>query len=132
MAEPLLVLVYDGECPVCSAYVRYLRLTEATGQPLLVNARDGGEWVQRVLAEGLDLDEGMALHYGGSWYHGADCLHVLAMLSTPVGAFNRINAWLFGNQRLARVSYPVLRAGRNTLLRLLGRRRFSHSATREG
>jgi len=115
------VLIYDGDCPVCSSYVRYVRIRESVGRLLMVNARDGGAWVQRVTAAGLDLDEGMVLFYGNRLYHGADCLHMLALLSTPSGIFNRLNAWAFSNAVLARITYPVLRAGRNLLLRILQR-----------
>ncbi len=116
-----LVLIYDGDCPVCSSYVRYVRLKEAAGKLTLVNARDGGEWVNKVVAAGLSLDEGMALYYGGRFYHGADCIHMLALLSTPSGVFNKVNGRIFRHPRLARALYPVLRAGRNSLLRILNR-----------
>jgi predicted DCC family thiol-disulfide oxidoreductase YuxK len=115
------VLVYDGACPVCSQYVRYVRIRESAGTLALVNARDGGPWVDRVVQEGLNLDEGMVLFYGGRAYHGVDCVHMLALLSTRLGAFNRLNALAFSQPGLARVTYPVMRAGRNLLLRLLGR-----------
>jgi hypothetical protein len=46
---------------------------------------------------------------------------MLALLSTSSGSFNRINALVFSRPRLARVLYPVLRAGRNLLLRILHR-----------
>lgn len=78
-------------------------------------------WVDRVVAQGLALDEGMAMYYGGRWYHGADCIHMLALLSTPSGIFNRINAAVFRHPRLARIIYPALRAGRNLLLKVLNR-----------
>jgi predicted DCC family thiol-disulfide oxidoreductase YuxK len=119
-----LVLVYDGECPVCSSYVRYVRLKESAGRVTLVNARDGGPWVERIRAAGMDLDEGMVLVYGGRFYHGADCIHMLALLSTPSGLFNRINATMFRSARLSAVLYPLLRCGRNLLLWLLGRKRL--------
>jgi predicted DCC family thiol-disulfide oxidoreductase YuxK len=119
-----LVLVYDGDCPVCSAYTRYLRIKESVGTPLLINARDGGLWVDRIRARRLDLDEGMVLIYGGQYYHGADCIHMLAMLSTGSGFFNRINAWIFRSPTLSKYLYPVLRSGRNLLLRLLNRSRL--------
>lgn len=122
MATEELVLVYDGECPVCSSYVRYVRLRESVGRVSLINARDGGPWVERVRAAGLDLDEGMVLLYGGRFYHGADCIHMLALLSTDSGVFNRINSAIFRSAGLSTVLYPVLRFGRNLLLRLLGRK----------
>lgn len=115
------VIVYDGECPVCSAYVRFLRFRENAGSVKLINARDGGVWVDQVVSQGLQLDEGMAMYYGGRWYHGADCIHMLALLSTPSGFFNRVNAAIFRHPRLARVMYPAMRAGRNLLLKILNR-----------
>jgi predicted DCC family thiol-disulfide oxidoreductase YuxK len=114
-------LVYDGECPFCSRYVRYLRLRDAVGKLHLVDAREGGPLVEEMKAAGLDLDEGMVLKMGGRHYHGADCIHALSMLSGGSGAFNRINAAIFRSPTLSRVLYPVLRAGRNTVLRALGR-----------
>jgi predicted DCC family thiol-disulfide oxidoreductase YuxK len=118
--EPL-VLVYDGECPVCNSYVRYVRIRESVGSVTLLNARDGGAWVTRIRNAGLDLDEGMVLYYGGQFLHGADCLHMLALLSTPSGVFNRINSAIFRFPWVTRIMYPALRCGRNLLLRLLNR-----------
>ncbi|HSY04841.1 MAG TPA: DCC1-like thiol-disulfide oxidoreductase family protein [Steroidobacteraceae bacterium] len=115
------VLVYDGGCPVCSSYVRYVRIRRSAGQLLLVNARSGGPWVERVLQAGLNLDDGMVLFYGGRAYHGVDCVHMLALLSTGSGMFNRINALVFSRPQVARIAYPVMRAGRNLLLRILNR-----------
>jgi hypothetical protein len=46
---------------------------------------------------------------------------MLALLSTPSGVFNRVNGRIFSHPRLARALYPVLRAGRNSLLRILNR-----------
>jgi predicted DCC family thiol-disulfide oxidoreductase YuxK len=117
-----LVLIYDGECPVCNSYARYVKLKKSVGSLVLVNARDGGPYVERVRTAGLDLDEGMVLSYGGRFYHGADCIHMLALLSTSSGLFNRINSAIFRSARLSAVLYPALRCGRNLLLRLLGRK----------
>jgi predicted DCC family thiol-disulfide oxidoreductase YuxK len=116
------VIVYDGDCPFCSSYVRLLRLREAIGPVTLVNARDGGPAVEEALAQKLDLDEGMALKYHGRWHHGNDCIHMLALLSSKSGATNRFMAWLFRSPRRAHILYPWMRAGRNFTLKLLGRR----------
>jgi predicted DCC family thiol-disulfide oxidoreductase YuxK len=118
-------LVYDGDCPFCSRYVQYLRLRQAAGPVRLVNAREGGPLVDELQRAGLDLDEGMVLKLGGRYYHGADCIHALALLSSGSDLFNRINAKLFRSPRLSRVLYPVLRAGRNTVLALLGRTKIA-------
>jgi predicted DCC family thiol-disulfide oxidoreductase YuxK len=114
-------LIYDGECPFCSAYVRYVRVRASLGRLHLVNAREPHPAADEARSLGLDLDEGMALKLGNRFYHGADCIHVLALLSTGSGPFNRVNAMLFRSATASRFLYPVLRAGRNLALRLLRR-----------
>ena len=91
----------------------------------LIDARAGGPIVEEVTAEGLDLDEGMVLRMGGRLYHGADCMHRLAMLSTSSSLFNRVNAVIFRSRALTRALYPFLRAGRGLTLRLLGRTKIT-------
>jgi predicted DCC family thiol-disulfide oxidoreductase YuxK len=117
-------IVYDGGCPFCTAYVRLVRLREAIGPVRLVDAREGGPVVDEIVAAKLDLDDGMVLKLDGLLYHGDECLNRLALLSTSSGAFNRINVWMFRNPLAARLAYPVLRAGRNLALRLLGRQKL--------
>lgn len=117
-------LVYDGECPFCSTYVRLLRFRQSVGTVHLIDARDGGPLVDELAAAGFDLDEGMALKMGGRVYHGSDCVHAIALLSGDLSAFNRFNAWIFKSPARAKRVYPLLRAGRNAALALLGRRRL--------
>lgn len=114
-------IVYDGQCPFCSRYVQLVRLRETLGPVQLIDARKGGPQVDKVRQAGLDLDEGMVLKLNGRLYHGADCINMLALLSTPSSGFNRLNAALFRSRTASRLLYPVLRAGRNAVLRLLGR-----------
>lgn len=119
------ILVYDGACPFCSRYVKLLRLRAAVGDVRLQDARDGGAVVAEIQAQGLSLDEGMVLIHQGQYHHGADCLHRLALMTTPSGAFNRLTASVFRSRRLSRAVYPALRCGRNAVLFLLGRPRLS-------
>lgn len=114
-------LVYDGDCPFCSEYVRLVRLRQAIGPVELVNARNNAPIVDEIINAGFDLNEGMALKFNGQIYHGADCVHMLALLSTPTGLFNRFNALVFRSKRLSKVVYPILRTSRNVSLKLLGR-----------
>jgi len=116
-------LLYDGECPFCSRYVRHVRLREAIGPITLANAREHAALVNEVRRLGFDVDTGMVLKLDGKYYHGADCIHALALLTTPSGGFNRLNAWMFRSATASRLLYPVLRTGRNLALRLLGRAR---------
>jgi len=118
-------LVYDGECPFCSAYVNYVRVQKSIGTFKLINAREGGPIVNDIIERGFDLDEGMVLVMNGQYYHGHDCINHLALLSTSSGVFNRINAFVFRSKTVSRLLYPVLRFGRNLVLRMLGRKKFS-------
>ncbi len=126
-------LLYDGECPFCSAYVRYVRLKQSIGEVRMIDAREGGPELAECRAAGLDADEGMVLKLNGTLYHGDECIHRLSLLSTPVGLFNKANAWIFRSRRRSKALYPILRTGRNAVLRMLGRRRIGNEhATEQG
>lgn len=114
--------VYDGECPLCRTAARALRIREAVGRLHLINAREepGHTIIQEINARGLSLDEGMVIKFGGELYHGADAIMMMALLGSPVGWFNRLNAVLFKSPAVARGFYPALRGGRNLLLWLKG------------
>jgi len=117
-------IIYDNQCPFCTRYVSLLRLREAVGGIRLIDARSGEPEVIAARRAGYDLDEGMLLVLDGQYHHGAECLNRLALLATPSGSFNRLNAWIFRHRALSRLLYPALRLGRNVTLRLLGRRRI--------
>ncbi len=69
MSEPVRV-VYDGECPFCTAYIRMVRLREATGGVELVDARSDHPVLERIAATGLNLDTGMVVELDGQLLHG--------------------------------------------------------------
>ena len=118
-------VLYDGECPFCSAYVRMVTLRTAVGEVRLVDARVSDDpIVDKVISRGFDLNEGMALLIGERIYHGSDCIHGLALLTSGGSIPNRLSARLFRSRSIARYVYPILRAGRNLTLRLLGRARI--------
>ena len=122
MPEKPLVIIYDGDCPFCTAYVTLVRLRETVGAVELVNARSGDPRVATLLAEGVDLDEGMAVLWQGRRHVGAEAVHLLALLSGQGGGLNRLQRRLFRNPRAARRIYPWLVRGRRLWLRLAGRR----------
>jgi predicted DCC family thiol-disulfide oxidoreductase YuxK len=117
--EPV-ILIYDGECPFCKTYAKYVRLKEAGGLTL-INAREAGNsYVQDVKARGFNLDDGMVAIIGGKYYHGEEALHVLAFLSSRSGLFNKMNYHLFSSKKISGFAYPFLRAGRNVALKIKG------------
>lgn len=114
--------VYDGDCPLCATAAAAFRVREAAGTLNLVNAREasGHPLLGEVNAARLDLDEGMAIKFGGVFYHGADALHLMALIGSQHGWLNRTNALLFRNMRVARFAYPFMRAVRNAAIGLKG------------
>lgn len=118
---PGVTLVYDGECPVCTAYSRAVRIRDDLGGLRLVDARENPEWVGQMAAMNIDLDKGFALLIGDTVWHGDEALNVLALIGSRSSMFNRLNRAIFGHAATARLMYPLLRGSRNALLKVLGR-----------
>lgn len=114
------VVVYDGLCPLCSAYTRALRIRQEFGALTLIDARERPDLVAAFHAIGRDLDEGFASAVEGSVYCGPDAVHVLALISTGSRVVNRLNAAIFRSEGASRLLYPSMRAVRNALLRVRG------------
>ena len=125
MSEPQspVFLVYDGDCPFCSAVARMARIKKAVGELRILNARDAtGPVMDEIHARGFDLNQGIVVKLGEQFYHGEDALHMLAMIGSRSGLFNRINVALFRNRRTVTVMYPIMKAFRGLSLKALGRR----------
>ena len=119
-------LVYDWECPACNLYCHLLCIREPRGQFSLVDARDKPEVMKEITARGFDIDQGMILKLNDQFYYGAEAIHMLALIASPSKVFNRLNIWIFRSRRRAEFLYPVLRACRNFLLKLLGRTKINN------
>lgn len=118
------VVIYDGECPFCGAYVNMLRLRDAFGSVELLNARAYPELVGDCLRRGIDLNDGMLVLYGERCYFGADAVTVLSNLTTASGLINSAVAYVLKRPRLSRLLYPAMRGGRAATLKILGRARL--------
>lgn len=113
-------IFYDGECPFCASYVRMINLRRAVGHVELVDARSDDPRVAQLRAQGVDFDSGMAVSHGGRLWHGAEAMVLISALSGRRGPL----VWLMRSPRRASLAYPILRAGRGAVLRLLGRSKF--------
>jgi predicted DCC family thiol-disulfide oxidoreductase YuxK len=116
----LTLIIYDGACPFCRAYVRLLRLRQAIGPVELLSAREADPRIAQYQQQGYELDQGMLVVMSGVVHAGADAMQVLALCSTPAGWFNRCNRLVFSSACLSRWFYPVLRAGRRLALLVRG------------
>lgn len=115
-------IIYDGDCPFCSRYVRLLRLRQDF-DVTFTNGREHPERAAELKEEGYDLAEGMVVRVDESIHYGADAINVLSLMSSPSGRWNRVLATVFRHKRASAALYPILRLGRNAALFALGRKR---------
>jgi predicted DCC family thiol-disulfide oxidoreductase YuxK len=115
MNQQKLLIVYDGACPFCTAYVSLLRLRESM-QVELLSARSADERVDEFLGLGYRLDDGMLVQMDGLIYVGAEAMHQLAIISNRHGMLNQMQSFVFSRKGLARLLYPLLRIGRRLVL----------------
>ena len=103
---------------MCNNYAQYLRLRQSVGEFVLVDARQGGPIVEEVRRLPHDLNDGMVAKVDDRFYVGAEALNVLALLSEDRGPFNKFNRLAFSSSLVSRVTYPLMKAARWTLLKL--------------
>jgi predicted DCC family thiol-disulfide oxidoreductase YuxK len=117
-------LVYDGDCPFCSATARIYRLKKSVGDLHVINAREAAdtEIMLEITAAKLDLNEGIVARFDGRLYHGAEALHLLALLGSDNDWLNRLNVSLFRNRATVTVAYPAMKFLRSTVLKMMGRK----------
>jgi len=120
------VVVYDKQCPACDYYCNMVRIRESVGRIVLVDARDGGPIMEEITAKGFDIDQGMVVKVGGQIYYGPDAIHALSLMGTNKGLFNRLAYWSFRSRAVSRILYPVLKACRNLLLKILGKSKINN------
>lgn len=119
-------LVYDGECPICKTYCKYIRIRAAVGDLQLIDARQPGKLMDEITRLGLDIDQGMVLKFKDVFYYGPDAIHMITLLSTPLGFFNRINYYVFSTRVGAKIFYSIGKGFRTLLLKLLGIRHINN------
>lgn len=121
-----IVLVYDKECPLCHAYCRLTRIRESVGNLVLQDAREQSAVMDEITVLGWDIDQGMVLKVEDELYYGSDAINALAMMSSRSGIFNRLSYWTFKSKKVSRFLYPVMKSGRNLLLKILGRSKINN------
>ena len=126
MQREQILLVYDRECPACNAYCKVVKIRESVGDLRIVDARKNSEVMNEITAQGLDIDQGMVLKMGEQLYYGADAIHTLVLIGSRSGILNRLNYWMFKSKIISRVFYPLLRASRNLLLKILKKTKINN------
>lgn len=114
-------IIYDGECPFCTSYVRLVQLRESVGTVDLIDGRIQSDIVSELQSLGFDINNGMVVQYDNVLYFGSDAMNIIANLSTNSGIWNRIISWSLRRRYMSKHLYPVFRAIRNITLKILQR-----------
>jgi predicted DCC family thiol-disulfide oxidoreductase YuxK len=116
-------LLYDGECPACSAYVAMTRLRQLYPAIRVMSARTEPALVAELRGLGYEINEGMVLCLDGVIHFGPDATRMIAVLgSASPSWWRRAVLGGIGTAPWARRLYPWLNRARFVLLRLLGRK----------
>src|SRR5262245_53290528 len=73
-------LLYDGDCPVCSAYVAMARLRQRHPRLQVLDARAEPGLVAELRGRGYEINEGMVLCLDGVIHFGADATRMIALM----------------------------------------------------
>jgi predicted DCC family thiol-disulfide oxidoreductase YuxK len=113
------LLVYDGECPLCRAGASNFCVNEnVEGRLNRINKRavDEHPVLEEIRQHQLNLDRGMVLKYRGQLYQGAEALHAMSRIGTGNNWATRCSKILFRYRFMAYACYPFLRFARNSLI----------------
>ncbi|MDO6421931.1 DCC1-like thiol-disulfide oxidoreductase family protein [Saccharophagus degradans] len=122
--------VYDGECPICQMGATLFKVRDAVGKLNTVDARTELDHpvLQEINAAKLNLDEGMVIKYKDKLYQGELALSLMAEIGAKGDMFNGLNRRLFRNRALVKLSYPIMRLGRNIAITLKGAGKINNLA----
>lgn len=119
--EAALIVVYDGQCPFCSAVSDYVALRARHGVIHQVDARRLPALVAAIQAAGHDLDRDFLVVHGDDLYFGADGVRALSQADLGTGWPIRAMRRLFGKEGQGARLYRTLNFGRRGLLKILRR-----------
>ena len=111
-------LVYDGQCPACTAYCQRIEMKDHINLSL-VDARKDTQIMREITQQGIDIDQGMVLRVNDHTFFGSDAINELTIRSRKKDAFSAINKLFFDTPAKSSIFYPIGKWARNVLLRLL-------------
>lgn len=100
------ILLYDGQCPICQRYKDYVQLRRQYHLELY-DARQQPELIHRLREQGYDINDGMILLIYGQIYHKQDALVMLATMLESKGLADLILKKLMRTPSLMKLLYPV-------------------------
>ena len=117
-----LVVIYDGECPVCKRITLYSQLIKTFNSLDLVNARDIDDLVSELKdIFQIDLNQGMLVLLDDEIYFGGEALEIIGLHSSKDNFISYLIHRIFKHKFISVNLYPFLRFLRSLLLTLLSK-----------
>ena len=115
-------LYYDGECPFCKEYSKYIALRKLYDIEVC-NARDNLDKIEEFRRKGYDINEGMIVERedDSMLYLGADAAKLLNSMTSKKGFIDNSMSFIVKLPLFNSVIYPVIKAIRIVILKLLGK-----------
>jgi predicted DCC family thiol-disulfide oxidoreductase YuxK len=123
--EPTSFVLYDGECPICRSYMALARLRTLQPEIQILDARQQPALVRDMRARGHEVNDSILVQLGDRVYEGGAATRLIAQLGSANPLLNRFALYMIGGAPWGSALYPYLRATRNLLLRVMGRRLIS-------
>ena len=118
--ESKATLLYDGQCPLCSAYGRYVA-AHRTGPIELLDARNQPEMARKLRDKGFDVNRGMVLSTPDGTFQGKRAIQAISPMISHRGPPRAALQLLTRIPGLATIIYPTIKWLRSISLRLLRR-----------
>ncbi|CDZ77365.1 hypothetical protein BN59_01648 [Legionella massiliensis] len=126
MFQTTLYVIYDGECYFCNHTAKALKIKEAVGELVLINARENHELINEALRQGFDINEGIVVYYRLKFYHGKKAINLLNRLADKSTIFNKLSHLIYKNNCATFLGYPFLKLLRNVNLSLQGKSKIQN------
>ena len=115
-------LYYDDECPFCKEYSKYIELRKQYDIEMC-NARDNLDKIEEFRVKGYDINNGMIVEIedDSMLYLGADAAKILDSMIAKKGFIDKSMSFIVKLPLFNSILYPILKAMRIVLLKLLGK-----------
>ena len=113
-------IIYDGNCPFCSDFVKISNLKKSYADVRFHNARESGDpLVVQLKSAGYQLNDGMIVMAGEEVLYGAEAARFIVRGGSGGHRFALYKS-LLRNKHLSKLFYPILVFLRKLYFRMTG------------